>query len=181
MNTYKYVREDDEIIAKLRELPSLQPFHDEDLRGLLKMSKIERYTPNTLIIKEGQYDNHVYFLVSGRLGIQKNGETIAYLQRKGDIFGEMGIIDGSPRSASIRAIDASLCLVVDISYMDRLEGFDKIIFSGVLYRVLAEILAGRLRKADEELAKVKNEKAALQDHLRQLQARAAEHRAPKPR
>lgn len=61
------------------------------------------YDPGEVLIKEAQYDNWIYFLMSGKVGIQKQGEIIAVLKRMGDLFGEIGIIDGSPRSASIVA------------------------------------------------------------------------------
>ncbi len=156
-----YLKENTEIIQKLRELPPLDPFSDENLRGILKLSKLITYEPGELIIEEGKYDNWIFFLISGKVGIQKQGEIIAVLQRKGDIFGEMGIIDGSPRSASIMAIDKTVCLATDASYMDRLKGDEKIAFDYILYRLFSEILVNRLRIADEELVKAKQENTAL--------------------
>ena len=161
MRASDYLKEDMETIQKLRELPPLMSFSDENLRGILKLSKMITYEPGELIIEEGKYDNWIFFLISGKVGIQKQGETIAVLQRKGDIFGEMGIIDGSPRSASIMAIDKTVCLAMDASYMDRLEGDEKITFNYILYRLFSEILVNRLRIADEQLVKAKNENAVL--------------------
>ena len=100
-----YLKESDEIIQKLRSLPILDSFNDKDLRGILKLSKMIQYEPGEQIIREGQYDHWIYFLVKGKVGVQKLGQTITVLRRTGDLFGEMGIIDGSPRSASIVAID----------------------------------------------------------------------------
>ncbi|MBW1720859.1 MAG: cyclic nucleotide-binding domain-containing protein [Deltaproteobacteria bacterium] len=172
MRVADYLKEDEKIIEKLRELPPLKPFADQDLRGILELSTIMKYPPGSMIIEEGQYDNRIYFLISGKVGIQKQGKTIAFLQRKGDMFGEMGIIDGSPRSASILAVDETACLVVDISYMDRLDGLDRIIFRGILYRVFAEILASRLRMADAELARTKQENTKLRAELEALAGRS---------
>lgn len=127
-----------------------------------------KYEPGELIIEEGEYDNWIYFLISGKVDIQKRGETISVLKRRGDLFGEMCIIDGSPRSASIVAIDETVCLAMDASYIDRLEGNNKVAFSSILYRVFAEILANRLRIADEELVKAKDENAMLRIELNKL-------------
>ena len=165
-----YLKENREIIQKLRAIPALKSFNDKDLGDILKLSKLIKYEPGELIIKEGQYDNWIFFLISGKVGIQKQGETISVLKRKGDLFGEMGIIDGSPRSASIMAIDETACLGVDASCMDRLEGEDKAAFTYILYRAFAEILASRLRIADEELVKTKDENAALRVELKNFKA-----------
>lgn len=165
-----YLKENKEITKKLREMPALKSFKDEDLQGILEISKVIKYEPGELIIEEGQYDNWIYFIISGKVGIQKQGEIITVLKRAGDLFGEMGIIDGSPRSASIMAIDETTCLAMDASYMDRLEGNDKVAFSYILYRVFAEILVNRLRIADEAFIKAKDENSILRAEINNLKA-----------
>ena len=170
MNDQGYLKETGDIIQKLRSIPTLNLFSEVDLKGILKLSKMVKYDPGEFIIKEGQYDNWMYFLITGKVGIQKRGETINILQRKGDIFGEMGIIDGSPRSASIIAIDETTCLAADISYMDRLEGNDRIAFTAILYRIFSEILASRLRAADQKWLSEREENARLRKELQKLKS-----------
>ena len=159
------IKENKDIIQKLRDIPILKSMSKEDLRGILTMSKLVTYEEEEYIIREGQYDNWIYFLLSGKVGIHKQGEIIATLQRLGDLFGEMGVIDGSPRSASIIALAETTCLCIDASYVDRLEGGSKIIFSSILYRIFSEILANRLRMADEELVKLRDENSILKEDL----------------
>ena len=102
-------------------------------------------------------DCWIYFLVSGGVRIVKHGEVLSVLNRTGDLFGEMGVIDGSPRSASVYAIDETVCLATDASYVDRLSGNDRVAFCYILFRVFAESLASRLRLTSEELIRVKEE------------------------
>ncbi len=151
----------DEIIQKLRAITPLGLIRDDDIKGLLKSSKIIKYDPYETIITEGEYSSWIYFLLKGEVGIQKEGETINVLRRCGDIFGEMGIIDNSPRSASIVAISNTVCLAIDTSYAEKLKGNEKNAFNAVIYRIFAEILAERLRKMDAELLKIKNENYRL--------------------
>lgn len=165
------IRENRNIIQKLREVPIFKSLNKEELRGILNMSKLVTYEEEEYIIREGQYDNWIYFLLAGTVGIQKHGDTIAELKRLGDLFGEMGVIDGSPRSASIIALEKTTCLGIDASYVDRLEGGNKIIFTSILYRIFAEILATRLRKADEELVKLRDENSILREDLSKAQER----------
>ncbi|MBW2610352.1 MAG: cyclic nucleotide-binding domain-containing protein [Deltaproteobacteria bacterium] len=161
-----YLKENREIIRKLRAITALKFIKEDDLRGLLKSSKMIKYEPGETIIEEGQYSSWIYFLITGKVGIYKQGETIAVLRRQGDLFGEMGIIDQSPRSASIIAVDESVCLTIDASYSDKLKGHEKAAFNAVLYRIFAEILAERLRAADEEIVKMKDENAILRSELK---------------
>jgi CRP-like cAMP-binding protein len=79
--------------------------------------------------------------LDGKVCIVKNDKEIRVIYRSGDIFGEMGIIDGSARSASVYAIDETLCLSTDVSYIDRLSGNNKTAMAYILYKVFAEFLA----------------------------------------
>ena len=93
--------------------------------------------------------------------IEKDRKELTVLDRGGDIFGEMGVIDGSARSASAYAVDKAVCLATDFSYIDRLSGNDKMAFGYMLYRIFSESLANRLRLTTEELIKVKEENKRL--------------------
>jgi CRP-like cAMP-binding protein len=77
----------------------------------------------------------------------------------------MGVIDGSYRSASVYAVDDTICLVTDISYVEQLAGGDRIALGYVLYAVFAEILAARLRRTTEELARAMEEIAVLESRI----------------
>jgi CRP-like cAMP-binding protein len=79
------------------------------------------------------------------------------LKRLGDVFGEMGIIDGSPRSATITARRSSLVISLDDTALGALGETSKIFMQAVMYRVFAEVMAVRLRQANEEIASL-NEK-----------------------
>lgn len=152
-----YLKDNINYFEKLGTIPSLADFSEKDLKGLLELSKIRKYEPGELILEEGFFDCWIYFLVSGKIRVIKHDEGLSVLKRTGDVFGEMGIIDGSPRSASVYAVDTTVCLATDASYIDRLSGNDKTVFSCILYRIFSEILANRLRLTSEELIKAKEE------------------------
>lgn len=156
-----YLKDNSTLVQKLRQIPTLELFDEKDLQGALQLSKIRKYEPGELILEEDSYDNWIYFLISGKVRIAKNGKELTILRRIGDVFGEMGVIDGSARSASVYAIDETVCLAIDASYIDRLSGNDKLAFCYILFRVFAECLANRLRLTDEELIKAKEEIARL--------------------
>ena len=155
------IQGNDEIIKILRAITPLKQIRDEDIRGLLKSSKMIKYEPNEVIISEGDYSSWIYFLIKGEAGIRKEGEIINTLTQCGDIFGEMGIIDKSPRSATIVAITNTVCLAIDTSYAEKLKGSERNAFNSILYRIFSEILAERLRQMDAELIRIKNENYRL--------------------
>jgi CRP-like cAMP-binding protein len=160
-----YLKDNREVIQKLRQIPTLELFDEEQLSGALRLSKIRQYEPGELIFEEDEYDSWIYFLVSGKVRIVKGDEELRVLDRRGDFFGEMGVVDGSPRSASAYAVDKTVCLVTDASYVDMLSGKDKLAFSCILYKVFAEVLANRLRSTSEDLIKAKEEIDRLRAEL----------------
>lgn len=146
-----YLKESEKMITDLRKIPVLKPFTADDLKRLLRMSKIRKYIPGELVFREGYLDSMIFFLVSGKVRVEKNGEELAILSHRGDVFGEMGAIDGSPRSATITAIDTTVCLATETDLIKKLTGNDQIAFGYILYRIFAEILAARLRVTNQEL------------------------------
>src|SRR3990172_424805 len=94
------LKDDIELVQYLKNLPMLQFFGKEDLKKIFNFSKVRKYKTGDMIIEEGSSDKCVYFLLTGKLKVMKLGEEIDVLQRTGDIFGEMCVIDGGPRSAS---------------------------------------------------------------------------------
>ena len=104
-----------------------------------------------MIIKEDHHDTWLFFLISGMIRITKKGKHIATLEKTGDIFGEMGIIEDSVRSASAYAIEDTVCLAANASDVDTISGSDRHAFGYVLYRLFSQFLAKRLRLTTEKL------------------------------
>lgn len=89
-------------------------------------AKIIGYAPGEVIISEGKYDNRVYWLIDGKIDVVKNEVLVAAFRRVGDMFGEMGILDGDARSASVVANTHVICLSIDMSILDHPELEQKI-------------------------------------------------------
>lgn len=153
----EFLKENIELIEKLKNVSVMQCFGKKDIGKIFNSSNVKKYSEGEIIIEEGSYDNWIYFLISGGVRIIKNGAEIDTLTRTGDIFGEMCVIDGCPRSASVKAIDNVVCLATDVSFMDRLYNEDKVAFCAIFYQMIAEVLACRLRETSSELAKNKEE------------------------
>jgi len=155
----KYLKENIENIQKLLTIPALRNFETRSLGKLLRLSKIRQYEDGEIIIKEGGLDPWLYFLLSGNIRITKEGLDIGTIDRRGEIFGEMRIVDSLSRSASVFATSKTVCLAVDTSAKDRLshEGTkdERLDFLLLLYRIFAEYMSIRLRLTNEELIKAK--------------------------
>lgn len=143
------------MVENLKTIPVLESFEQQELNRLLEMSKIRKYKPGECIVEEGRSDTWLYFLMYGKVRISKGGKEVAVLSRKGEVFGEMGAMDSSRRSASAYAVTDAVCLATDIFYLEKLTGSEKLAFGYVFYRLMSEILARRLRRTTEALVQAK--------------------------
>ncbi len=145
-----YLRDHDEYLDKLRLLPGFDELSEDKLHEVLALTKVRQYEPGETIIHEGEFDSRVFFLVQGMVRVVKGDMELGQMRRLGDVFGEMGIIDGNPRSAMVQAIQRTLCLAVDATVLDTLKGEAKLLFRAVLFKVFAERLAARVRDMNQE-------------------------------
>jgi len=155
----KYLKDNIENIQKLLGIPALRNFETKSLQKLLRLSKIREYEDGELIIQEGAQDPWLYFLLSGKIRITKEGLVIITIDKKGEIFGEMRIVDSMKRSASVSAVGKTICLAVDTSAKERISDQDpmdeKVDFVLLLYRIFAEYMSIRLRVTNDELITAK--------------------------
>ncbi|MGD9367388.1 MAG: cyclic nucleotide-binding domain-containing protein [Desulfobacteraceae bacterium] len=155
MQESKFLEKNESMLNNLKSIDMLQPFEDQEIYKLLEMSKVRKYKAGEHILKQGQSETWLYILLSGQVKISKNGKDVALLENKGEIFGEMGAMDCSRRSASAYAVTNTVCLATDMFYIENLTGNEKTAFGYVLYRLLAEILSSRLRQTTNAMIKSK--------------------------
>ncbi len=157
----KYLKENIENIQRLMSISTLKHFETRNLGKLLRLSKIRQYEDGEVIIQEGDMDPWLYFLLSGKIRVTKSGEEIGTIETKGEIFGEMRIVDDQTRSATVLSIGTTVCLAVDTSAGSRLSTSDqkdeRLDFLLLLYRIFAEYMTQRLRLTNEELIRAKKE------------------------
>ena len=155
----RYLEGNIENIQKLMSIHGLKNFDTKSVGKLLNLSKIREYQDGEVIIQEGEQDPWVYFLLSGKIRISKGDHEIGKIEKKGEIFGEMRIIDSLARSASVSAIGKTVCLAVNTTAKNRLSTYpteeDKLDFLLLLYRVFAEYMSIRLRATNDELIAAK--------------------------
>ena len=156
-NKSDYIKDNYHIIQKLMQMPTLKALKEENLKELLRLSKVKKFKSGELIFEEDSYESLIYYLISGKTRIVKGGKEIAVLGHSGDVFGEMGPIEESVRSASVYAVDETVCVEIDITNIDRVLGDDKYALRHIIYRGFAEVLANRLRVTTEELGRTKKE------------------------
>ncbi len=157
----EFLKDNEAIVQKLMKIPAMRALEKEHLQALLEMSSVKEFQPGAQILEEGRFEASIFYLISGRARIVKNGKEIAVIRRTGDVFGEMGVIDGSARSASVYAVEKTICLKTDMSAVEALYGDSKLAFRYTIFRGFAQILANRLRLTSEALLQSQEELARL--------------------
>lgn len=98
-----------------------------------------------VLAREGGLGREFLLILDGRARVERGKRALAQLGR-GDFFGEMSLIDGEPRSASVIAVTPVTLLVMDArsfrSVLDETPPMARKIMAG---------LCQRLRRADDEL------------------------------
>lgn len=83
-----------------------------------RISKIVTYQPKETVIKEGDFDSWIFWVIQGEFAVFKKNVLIAVFNEPGEVFGEMSSIDEDSRSATIIAREKSICLSIDMSILD---------------------------------------------------------------
>jgi CRP-like cAMP-binding protein len=157
MRETDYLKENQKALDLLKRIARFSAFDDQELNAFLEVGKLKEYEAGETIIKKGEIDHWVYFLVSGEVKIVKGEKTFAVLKNGGELFGEMGVIDGSPRSASVWALTKTMVLGLDCASIDARRKESTAIFRYTVFRLFAESLAERLRQTNEEVMRMQKE------------------------
>lgn len=102
--------------AILRGEPLFEFMDDTQLESVLERSRVHHYGRGERLIREGDQGDSMFIMLRGTaaVSIAKNGTGVRVgVMRQGDCFGEMSLLTGEPRSATVRA-DAD-CEVLEIS------------------------------------------------------------------
>ena len=125
------------------------------MRLLAKYSQEEHFNANSTIFAEGERGDSLYIVVEGSVRISRMvpgmGEECLAILKRGEVFGEMALIDDQPRSADARA-HTDGCTVFSISrtLLEEVLSMDPDAAVQFL-TLLSKLLCRRLRAMNERL------------------------------
>jgi len=88
---------------------ALAPLSPQEIRNVLGSLEVIDYKPDTAIIREGEAGDALYILRTGAAQVIKdsNGGQVVNQIMAGDLFGELALLTGQPRAASIITTEPS--------------------------------------------------------------------------
>jgi len=105
----------------LRRTSYFENCSDAELIAIISSGYRNEYSADEIIVREGDPSDSFYMILSGSVEIysEKTGQQIAVLQ-EGDFFGEISLLMGTPRTASVRTITDCILFVVDRKQLQKL-------------------------------------------------------------
>lgn len=138
-------RRPDPKIERLRALPPFHGANERDLRDIAAAGDLVAVEAGRVLCRTNRRAVEAYVVVDGMVDVVRHGTTLATL-RRGQIVGELGVLDGEPRSADVVAATDVTVLVIPAQELRALFETNHTV-RGAVMRQLAE----RVRRADEEL------------------------------
>jgi CRP/FNR family transcriptional regulator, cyclic AMP receptor protein len=128
----------------LRAIPLFSGMSDRSIEIIAAIVRDANFPPGANLVKEGEPGESFMIIREGTATVDQGGRMLRELGA-GDFLGEIALIDGGPRTASVRAMGPVTALVIDRAGFQRLMSeFPVIRFD------LVSALTQRLRQRGEE-------------------------------
>jgi small-conductance mechanosensitive channel/CRP-like cAMP-binding protein len=105
-----------ELRGWLRNLPLFEPLSEEEFDGVVTGMNYALFAAGENIIRQGEEGNSFYVIFRGEAEVrvrEGGGSKVVKLLHRGDYFGEMALLTGERRTATITAITESACYILD--------------------------------------------------------------------
>ncbi|MBE2224194.1 MAG: SpoIIE family protein phosphatase [Anaerolineae bacterium] len=142
----------------------------ESLNAMRAVARKMTYPQNTILTHQGEIEHTLYIILEGRVAVTQqleNGqERLLGFVEQGKSFGEMSLIDDTPRMATCTTVGETTVLEVDE------DVFDKMVMSNpaVAYSMLRKILESSRRIDKTALAELNEKNESLQKAYDELKA-----------
>ncbi len=138
----------------LRQTSIFRDVDDESLTPIQELLVEKNYPVNATVFKENDIPDGLYIIVNGEVRVQKRTkagrDVILACLGQGDFFGEMGLIDAQPRSATVTTICPSKLLVLSLTDFRSLVRRNPHVSFNML-----KVLSQRLREDSRQVALAK--------------------------
>lgn len=101
-------------VEALRRVPFFQDLTPEDLERLSRVGQRRNYAPGERIVTKDEVGGGMFVILSGSASVEAGGKE--HTLSSGDFFGEMALIAGKPRSATVTAIESVEVMTFEAMY-----------------------------------------------------------------
>lgn len=138
------------VIENLTKAPLFEGLPQADLEYIAEKTKIRQFFPDEIVVFQGQPSNSLFVLTNGIVTVKnitsEHENVLAYLM-PGNTFGEVGILENQPRSATVTALsEVDLLVIQREDFLHILQRYPNVAVQ------LARILGRYLIDANKRLA-----------------------------
>lgn len=123
--------------------PLLEPLSEEERRDLFRRARRRRFSKGEVLFHEGDPGDTMHLLAKGHIAIRVSTPLgdIATLQvlRPGEHFGEMAVVSGAPRNATVVALEDVETVSIHRDVLEQLRHEHRAIDQVLLHAVMAEV------------------------------------------
>jgi type IV pilus assembly protein PilB len=135
----------------LHRLPLFSALSAEECARLQERMTVRDYLPQAVIVREGSEDDAAFFVLAGRVAVRrKDPDTgIDFLLAElgeGEMFGEMALLTGKPRTATVVATEAVTCALLARNQFEQMLAEHPNVSVSMM-----GVLAERLEQADRHV------------------------------
>ena len=147
-----------QIMALLENVPLLTPLSDDDRKKIAHEATIQDYGSGEIIVRTGDAGSSLYIILDGACEVllERDGQAAKKMAEfnKGDFFGEMSLLTGETRSATVKALEYATVIRVDKTL------FSEIIASNPdIPEQIGAIMAQRQQDLSTEASKIQGDSA----------------------
>ena len=100
MKEYPLTYQPENMPNSIASIPFFQNLPADLANEILSNTTILDCEPGEVIIEEGTFDESMFFLLKGKILIEKEGSLIGATDTEGEMFGELALLRDGQRSAS---------------------------------------------------------------------------------
>jgi len=130
----------DEFLEYYRRVPLFAACTNKDLRMVASHTERAKARRGQELVREGQTGREFFMVVDGTAKVVRNGRKVGAIG-PGDAFGELALLDGAPRNATVTAETEMELLVLTrpafVKMLDDVPGFSRALLRGVARRLQA--------------------------------------------
>lgn len=135
-------------VELLRKVSMLSGLSDAELNAIASIAQRKRYAPHEIVVQQADAGGELFVIIAGHLKAVSSGadgkDNALSIMGPGEVFGEISLLDGFPRSATIEALDRCELLIIRRDpFLRFLEGSPRTSIE------LLKVLTGRVRKLTE--------------------------------
>lgn len=124
----------------LRLVPLFNGMTDRSFEAIAILASEAGYAPGDQLVRQGAPGDTFLIIASGRAQVERDGRTVRELG-PGDFLGEISLVDGGPRTATVTALDPIHAYVIDrqgfLDLIDRIPVFRLEVLNALTQRIRA--------------------------------------------